>query len=68
MRSLNFVRTAVLAASLATFVSSIVPAFANDANSQQAPQQQTMQQMQQPSNSGPYDSPDFVLPPSEIYS
>lgn len=65
MRSLNLVRTAVLAASLATFVSSIAPAFANGANTQQASQQQTTQQS---ANSGPYDSPDFVLPPSEIYN
>jgi hypothetical protein len=64
MRRFNLVRTAVLAASLAVNVSSIGTAFAHSANSQQSSQQRT----QQPANTGPYDSPDFVVPPADIFS
>jgi hypothetical protein len=59
---------AVLAASLIASASSIGPAFANSANTQQWSQQTVQQQAQQPSNTGPYDSPDFVVPPVDIYN
>jgi hypothetical protein len=64
MRSFNLVRIAVLAASLAVNVSNIGIAFADSANQGQSSQRQT----QQPSNTGPYDSPDFVVPPANVFS
>jgi hypothetical protein len=64
MRSFNLVRTAVVAALLTASVGSIGTAFANSANTQPSSQQQA----QQPSNTGPYDSPDFVVPPADIHN
>jgi hypothetical protein len=55
MRRFTLIRTAVLAASLIANISSIDVAFANTANAQ-------------PSNTSPYDSPDFVVPPADIHS
>jgi hypothetical protein len=60
MRSFNLTRTAILAASLIASVGSIGTAFASSANTQQS--------SQQPANTGPYDSPDFVVPPANIFS
>jgi hypothetical protein len=55
MRRFTLVRTAVLAASLIANINSIGVAFASSANAQL-------------SNTSPYDSPDFVVPPADIHS
>ena len=68
MRNFNLLRTTVLAASLIASMGSIGTAFANSPTPQQSSQQQAQQLVQQPANTGPYDSPDFVVPPSEIYN
>jgi hypothetical protein len=62
-------RTAMFAVSLFAAMGSISAAFADSsnaaANQQQLQQQQ--QQQQQTSNTGPYDSPDFVVPSTNVY-
>jgi hypothetical protein len=66
MRNFNLLRTAALAALLIASVNGIGTAFADSANQRQSSQNQSQQQSQQPANTGPYDSPDFIVPPSDI--
>jgi uncharacterized protein HemX len=66
MRNFNLLRTAALAALLIANVSGIGTAFADSGNQRQSSQNQMQQQSQQPANTGPYDSPDFIVPPSDI--
>ena len=60
MRSFDFLRSAVLAASMITTLGSVGTAFADTM------QPHAAQQAQQPSNTSPYDSPDFVVPENNI--
>jgi hypothetical protein len=59
MRVSSLLRTATLALSLMVTMGAMSAAFAGNANAAQ--QQQT-------SNTGPYDSPDFVLQQSDIHN
>ena len=59
MRVSSMLRTATLALSLMATMGVMSAAFAGNANAAQ--QQQTV-------NTGPYDGPDFVVPPSDIHS
>lgn len=63
MRISSLLRTATLALSLTAAMGAMTATFAQAAT---APQQQ--QQWNQQSNTGPYDSPDFVVPRAEIFS
>lgn len=58
MRIFSLLRTATLALSLTAAMGAMTATFAQAAS---APQQQQ-------SNTGPYDSPDFVLPQSQTFS
>jgi hypothetical protein len=60
MRSFDFLRSAVLAASLIAALGSVGTAFANPMQTNDG------QQAQQPSYTSPYDSPDFVVPENNI--
>jgi hypothetical protein len=60
-------RTAMFAVSLVAAMGSISAAFADSSNAPANQQQPQMQQQQQTSNTGPYDSPDFVVQPSNVY-
>lgn len=57
MRISSLLRTATLALSLTAAMGAMTATFAQAAS---APQQQ--------SNTGPYDSPDFVVPQSQTFS
>ncbi|HKT17522.1 MAG TPA: hypothetical protein VJR47_05735 [Stellaceae bacterium] len=58
--------SAAIALSLLAPLGMVAPAFADNSNAQVAPQQQAAAP-HQPSNSGPYDGPDFVIPLSQTY-
>ena len=60
MRVFSMLRTATLALSLMATMGVMSAAFAGNANA--------AQQQQQTANTGPYDGPDFVVPPSDIHS
>jgi hypothetical protein len=60
MRSFNLIRTAIVAASLIAGLGNIGAAFADTMPAPQA------QLQLQPSNTSPYDSPDFVVPQNDI--
>ena len=60
MRSFVFLRSAVLAASLIATLGSVGTAIANPMQTNEA------QQVRQPSNTSPYDSPDFVVPENDL--
>ena len=62
MRISALLRTATLALSLTAAMGAMTATFAQAAS---APQ---LQQWNQQSNTGPYDSPDFVVPRAEIFS
>ena len=57
----NFLRTAIIAASLAATFGTVGSAFADTMSTRQ-----TQQQVQQPSYASPYDGPNFVLDNSKI--
>jgi len=63
MRRFNSLRLALLGVSLITNVGSIGTAFAHTMELPQA-----ASQAQQPSYASPYDSPDFVVDDSKIFS
>lgn len=63
MHRFNFIRSAVLAASLAATFGTIGIALADT-----MPTQHDQQQMQQSSKASPYDSSDFVLDNSNIHN
>jgi len=67
MRIPSNLRTAIVALSLLAPLGMAGSAFADNSNAQAAPQQQAAAPQQQVSNSGPYDSPDFVVPLSQTY-
>lgn len=58
MRIFSLLRTATLALSLTAAMGAMTATFAQAASATQ----------QQQSNTGPYDSPDFVLPQSQTFS
>ena len=60
MRISSLLRTATLALSLTAATGAMTAAFADNANA--------AQQQQQAANTGPYDSPDFVLQQSDIHN
>ena len=60
MHGFDFLRSAVLAASLIATLGSVETAFANPMQTNEG------QQAQEPSNTSPYDSPDFVVPENNI--
>jgi hypothetical protein len=76
MQFSSFVHAASLAVSLASVLVGASVAFADvpSSASQQTTSQQAMMpaggatQAAAPSNTGPYDSPDFVVPESQIFS
>ena len=59
MRSFILIRTAVVAASLIAGLGSVGTALADSMPASQV-------HAQQPSNTSPYDSPDFIVSPSDI--
>ena len=59
MRSFNLIRTAVVATSLIAGLGNVGTALAATMSAPQL-------EVQQPSNASPYDSPDFIVPPSDI--
>lgn len=63
MRSFNFVRSAVLAASLIATLGTVGTAFADT-----MPTPHEQQQMQQSSQASPYDNSNFVLDDSNIHN
>jgi hypothetical protein len=60
MRSFDFLRSAVLAASLVATLGSVGTAFAGTIQAHEA------QQTQPRANTSPYDSPNFVVPENDI--
>ncbi|HKT18062.1 MAG TPA: hypothetical protein VJR47_08475 [Stellaceae bacterium] len=66
MRIPSNLRSAAIALSLLAPLGMVAPAFADNSTAQAAPQQQAAAP-HQPSNSGPYDGPDFVIPLSQTY-
>ncbi len=67
MRIPSNLRSAIIALSLLAPLGMAGSALADNSNAQAAPQQQAAVSQQQTSNSGPYDSPDFVIPLSQTY-
>lgn len=60
MRISSMLRTATLAVSMIAAMGGMSAAFADSSNAAATQQQQT-------ANTGPYDSPDFVVPATNIY-
>jgi hypothetical protein len=58
MRISSLLRTATLALSLTAAMGAMTAAFADNASASQ--------QQQQTTNASPYDSQDFIVPPSDV--
>jgi hypothetical protein len=63
MRTVSLLRSATVALSLMASMGAMTAAFASDAHADQQQQQQAASA----SNASPYDSPNFIVPPNNIY-